>query len=239
MSNFERVIPVLTYQDLQAAHDFLVNAFGFNGGGVHRNAEGEPIHGEVHAGDATIWLHRVTTEHRLDSPLTSDVANSGLFVHVDDVDAQQLQERHGAGQDLARILAKIGNDVARGRFEGQDSRAQLVAQGGDGLLQKAMLVPGSAAKLLQFRGVRFDHALHCFALRADGSDVLLFPRIFAADGLGLGNRLPPLLQHRLAGRLPQRVPQTHGDAPVAHRTARVSLGDGGERLHGFRVPERV
>jgi uncharacterized glyoxalase superfamily protein PhnB len=93
MSDFERVIPVLTYQDIQAAHDFLVNAFGFNGGGVHRNAEGQPIHGEVHAGDATIWLHRVTAEHGLTSPLASDVANSGLFAHVDDVDAHYERAR--------------------------------------------------------------------------------------------------------------------------------------------------
>jgi len=93
MSDFERVIPVLTYQDIQAAHDFLVNAFGFNGGGVHRNAEGQPIHGEVRAGDAPIWLHRVTAEHRLNSPLASDVANSGLFVYVDDVDAHYERAR--------------------------------------------------------------------------------------------------------------------------------------------------
>ena len=39
MSNFERIIPVLTYQDIPAAHDFLVHAFGFNAGGVYRNAE--------------------------------------------------------------------------------------------------------------------------------------------------------------------------------------------------------
>jgi uncharacterized glyoxalase superfamily protein PhnB len=93
MSNFERVIPVLTYQDIAAAHDFLVNAFGFSGGGVHRNAEGEPIHGEVHAGDAAIWLHRVTAEHRLTSPMTSDIANSGLYVQVGDVDAHYERAR--------------------------------------------------------------------------------------------------------------------------------------------------
>jgi uncharacterized glyoxalase superfamily protein PhnB len=87
MSNFERVIPVLTYQDIPAAHDFLVQAFGFNSGGVHRNAEGQPVHGEVRAGESAIWLHRVTAEHQLTSPLVSDTANSGLFVHVDDVDA--------------------------------------------------------------------------------------------------------------------------------------------------------
>jgi uncharacterized glyoxalase superfamily protein PhnB len=87
MPRFERVIPVLTYHDIPAAHDFLVSAFGFDGGGVSRDAEGRPTHGEVRAGDAPIWLHRVTAEHGLDSPRASDVAHSGLVVHVDDVDA--------------------------------------------------------------------------------------------------------------------------------------------------------
>jgi MerR family transcriptional regulator, thiopeptide resistance regulator len=87
MASLERIIPVLTYQDIAAAHDFLVRAFGFNGAGVQRNAEGQAIHGEVRAGHTTIWLHRVMAEHQLDSPQVSDVANSGLFVYVDDVDA--------------------------------------------------------------------------------------------------------------------------------------------------------
>jgi MerR family transcriptional regulator, thiopeptide resistance regulator len=93
MPNFGRVIPVLTYQDIPAAHDFLVRAFGFQSGGVHQNADGQPVHGEVRAGDALIWLHRVTTEHGLRSPLVSDVANSGLVVYVDDVDAHYERAR--------------------------------------------------------------------------------------------------------------------------------------------------
>ena len=93
MANLEQIIPVLTYQDIAAAHDFLVTAFGFSGGGVHRNAEGQAVHGEVRAGNATIWLHRVTAEHQLDSPRATDVANSGLFVYVDDVDAHYEQAR--------------------------------------------------------------------------------------------------------------------------------------------------
>jgi len=91
--NIERIIPVLTYQDIQAAHDFLIRAFGFDGGGVDRNAEGQAVHGEVRAGDAAIWLHRVTAEHRLNSPLASDVANTGLFVYVRDVDAHYERAR--------------------------------------------------------------------------------------------------------------------------------------------------
>jgi len=93
MANLEQIIPVLTYQDIAAAHDFLVMAFGFSGRGVHRNAEGHAVHGEVRAGTATIWLHRVMAEHQLDSPRATDVANSGLFVYVDDVDAHYEQAR--------------------------------------------------------------------------------------------------------------------------------------------------
>jgi MerR family transcriptional regulator, thiopeptide resistance regulator len=93
MPTFERIIPVLTYQDIAAAHDFLVQAFGFVAGGVERTPEGHAVHGEVRAGDATIWLHRVIAEHHLDSPVAADVANSGLFVYVDDVDAHYQRAR--------------------------------------------------------------------------------------------------------------------------------------------------
>lgn len=93
MPTFSGIVPVLTYRDIVAAHDFLVEAFGFEAGGVHRTPEGDVVHGEVRAGAATVWLHRVTAEHHLDSPLGVDVANSGLVVHVDDVDAHCARAR--------------------------------------------------------------------------------------------------------------------------------------------------
>ncbi len=93
MPTFGRIIPLLVYEDIPAAHDFLVNAFGFEPGGVERNAEGQPIHGEVRAGEFTIWLHRVTSEHRLNTPLNADMSNSGLVVYVDDVDAHYQRAR--------------------------------------------------------------------------------------------------------------------------------------------------
>jgi MerR family transcriptional regulator, thiopeptide resistance regulator len=96
MTTFERVIPVLTYQDIAATHDFLVRAFGFASGGLHRTPDGQAVHAEVRAGDAAIWLHQVTTEHQLESPLAGAVAHSALFVHVDDVDAHYERAR-GAG----------------------------------------------------------------------------------------------------------------------------------------------
>ena len=93
MSTFERVIPLLVYRDIQAAHDFLVQAFGFESGGVERGADGEAVHGEVRVGGTAIWLHRVTSEHQLSSPQTVDMAGAGLVVHVSDVDAHFVRAR--------------------------------------------------------------------------------------------------------------------------------------------------
>jgi uncharacterized glyoxalase superfamily protein PhnB len=109
MPTFRRVIPVLTYEDIAAAHDFLVRAFGFEPGGVHRTASGEAIHGEVRVGDAPIWLHRVTEEHHLASPQSIDVANTGLAVQVDDVDAHYARARaEGARIDAAPVDQPYG-----------------------------------------------------------------------------------------------------------------------------------
>ena len=87
MAAIQRLIPLLTYHDIPAAHDFLVRAFGFTPGGIHRTPDGQAVHGEVRAGDATIWLHRATADHHLDSPRATDIARAGLVLQVDDVDA--------------------------------------------------------------------------------------------------------------------------------------------------------
>lgn len=97
--NPNTIIPVLTYRDIEAAHDFLVSAFGFASAGLHRTEDGRVIHGEVRFGGAPVWLHRVTAEHHLDSPQAVDVANAGLVVYVDDVDAHYRRARE-AGADI-------------------------------------------------------------------------------------------------------------------------------------------
>jgi uncharacterized glyoxalase superfamily protein PhnB len=81
------VIPVLVYEDIEAAHDYLVRVFGFTSGGLHRAEDGTVVHGEVRNGDAAIWLHRVTPEHEMVSPRDAAAAHGGLEVIVPDVDA--------------------------------------------------------------------------------------------------------------------------------------------------------
>ena len=86
MTKIERLIPILVYQDIARAHDFLVEAFGFEAGGLHRTPEGTVVHGEVKAGDAVIWLHRVAPEHEMIAPASLPGAPGGVVVFVDDVD---------------------------------------------------------------------------------------------------------------------------------------------------------
>ncbi len=75
MTTYSPIIPVLVYADIQAAHDFLVDAFGFSAGQVDRDANGNVVHGEVHVSGSPIWLHRVTAEHELAA--ARDAAESG------------------------------------------------------------------------------------------------------------------------------------------------------------------
>ncbi len=81
------VIPVLVYEDIEAAHDFLVGTFGFASGGLHRLDDGTVVHAEVRNGDTAIWLHRVTAEHEMASPRDAAASHGGLMAIVPDVDA--------------------------------------------------------------------------------------------------------------------------------------------------------
>jgi len=92
MSEIEEFVPVLVYDDIPAAHDFLVRAFGFEPGGVDFDGAGNAVHAEVRAGGRAIWLHRVTGEHRMGSPATAPSSN-GMVVFVADVDAHFRRAR--------------------------------------------------------------------------------------------------------------------------------------------------
>ena len=95
------VIPILVYEDIEAAHDYLVGTFGLTSGGLHRLDDGTVVHGEVRNGDAPIWLHRVTTESELDSPRNAAMTHGGLSVIVPDVDAHYDRAR-AAGARIDR-----------------------------------------------------------------------------------------------------------------------------------------
>ncbi len=92
------VVPVLVYEDIEAAHDFLVEAFGLTSGGLHRLDDGTVVHAEVRNGDAAIWLHQVTAEHQMASPREVAMAHGGLVVIVPDVDAHFARAKAAGAQ---------------------------------------------------------------------------------------------------------------------------------------------
>lgn len=112
MKTGTRAIPLLVYRDIQAAHDFLVNAFGFESGGVHLGPDGHPVHGEVRVGGTDVWLHRVTPEHKMASPESVDMAVGGMVVHVADVDEHFVRAR-----DAGAVIESEPTDQPYGQRE--------------------------------------------------------------------------------------------------------------------------
>ena len=114
MPRIDGINPLLVYDDLQAAHDFLVEAFGFTSGGVERADDQRVVHAEVRAGDTTVWLHRAAAEHGLEPPRSQASATGGLGVRVDDVDAHYARARaagasiDGEPQDMPYGLREYG-----------------------------------------------------------------------------------------------------------------------------------
>lgn len=118
MPNLQRITALLVYDDIQAGHDLLVTAFGFEAGRLDRDGDGHIIHGEVSApGGEVIWLHRATTEHGLHSPGTESPSSGGLAVLVDDVDSHYERAR-GAGAAVER--PPIDQSYGRREYEARD-----------------------------------------------------------------------------------------------------------------------
>ena len=94
------VIPMLVYEDVEAAQNYLVKVFGFERGALERADGGLAVHAEVHVKDFVIWMHRVLPEHGLASARSLPAVPGGLVVYVDDVDAHyDFARRNGATID--------------------------------------------------------------------------------------------------------------------------------------------
>jgi MerR family transcriptional regulator, thiopeptide resistance regulator len=98
MTEVTSLIPLLVCTDIAATHDYLVDVFGFVAGGVQRDGDGNPVHGEVRGRDGTIWLHAASPAHELASPRGMVEQHGGLVVFVDDVDAHFAKAKQGGAR---------------------------------------------------------------------------------------------------------------------------------------------
>jgi DNA-binding transcriptional MerR regulator/predicted enzyme related to lactoylglutathione lyase len=76
---------LLVYDDIAAAHEYLVRVFGLTPGPLHQADQGRYVHGEVCAGDHVIWLHPSADQYK--SPKNLGAATGMTVINVDDADA--------------------------------------------------------------------------------------------------------------------------------------------------------
>lgn len=88
---------LLVYDDLVAAHEYLVRVYGLDPGPITRNAEQRVIHAEVRAGNQVIWLHPAGPGYQ--SPASLGAVTGMTVVAVDDVDAHHSRALR-AGADI-------------------------------------------------------------------------------------------------------------------------------------------
>jgi uncharacterized glyoxalase superfamily protein PhnB len=127
------VIPLRTYEDVDAAAEWLVRAFGFRAGERHEDESGQVIarHLDAGDGDSTIvlgWVgpgyhsprrHRETCQASREWQETVAIID-GVAVFVDDVDAH-CERARSAG---ARILSEPEDSPFGRRYRAEDAEGQ-------------------------------------------------------------------------------------------------------------------
>lgn len=111
---------LLVYNDLAAAHEYLVRVFGLTAGSVHHDGDGRVVHAEVRAGDQVIWLHPAAEDYR--SPLRVGAVTGMTVVVVDDVDAHH-DRSVAAGAEIVEAPVDQGYGVRE--YGAKDLEGQL------------------------------------------------------------------------------------------------------------------
>lgn len=85
-----RRVALLVYRDIAAGHAYLVDVLRLAPGPISYDGD-RAVHGEVHAGDGVVWLHREAPGHRMVSPLTTATVTASLAILVDDVETHHVR----------------------------------------------------------------------------------------------------------------------------------------------------
>ncbi|MFD4367162.1 MerR family transcriptional regulator [Rhodococcus sp. NPDC058521] len=86
---------LVVYDDLAPAHAYLTETFGLTAGSLTHDADGRVVHGELYAGDQSIWLHPAGNDYS--SPQDLGGVSRMIVIAVDDADAHHAYaEEHGA-----------------------------------------------------------------------------------------------------------------------------------------------
>jgi DNA-binding transcriptional MerR regulator/uncharacterized glyoxalase superfamily protein PhnB len=111
---------LLVYDDIAAAHDYIVSVYGLASAGLEADANGHVFHAEVRAGDQIIMLHPSGGEYR--SPRSLGAVTSMTVVTVDDADAH-----HARSVAAGAVIVSEPVDQAYGvrEYGARDPEGQL------------------------------------------------------------------------------------------------------------------
>ena len=115
-------IAFLSYDDANAAVDWLEQAFDFERSSVHQ-ANGKIAHAELRFGDSMIMLGAAfENDWGMRTPGELGGVNQGVYVIVDDIDAQYERAR-GAKAEIVRPLADT--DYGSREFMARDPEGNI------------------------------------------------------------------------------------------------------------------
>jgi len=115
-------IAFLTYDDAEAAVDWLERAFGFERSSVHQ-ANGKLAHAELRFGDGMIMLGPAgLNDFGLKTPRELGAVNQGVYLIVDDI-AGQYDRARASGAEILRELADT--DYGSREFMARDPEGNI------------------------------------------------------------------------------------------------------------------
>ena len=123
------VVPMIAYEDGNAAMDWLIEAFGFVEADRRISADGRLTHGELEAGGAIVMLAEPTPDYQSpkhhaevceqarkwrETPFVVD----GVHVSVDDIDAHYARAQAAGATILSRLEDNTG--IGQRQYRAED-----------------------------------------------------------------------------------------------------------------------
>ena len=97
--NFPRLSPLLFYNDIPAALDWLAKSFGLERRNAIPGPDGSIMHAEMQLKDAVIMMGPPSEDRSTRSAADLPAVNQSLYLYVDDVDAH-FQQARAAGATI-------------------------------------------------------------------------------------------------------------------------------------------
>jgi MerR family transcriptional regulator, thiopeptide resistance regulator len=112
---------LLIYEDIDAAHDYIVRVFGLTTGHIERDRDGNATYREVRAGDQVIGLHPAALKE-FRSPRSVGAVTGMTVIAVDDADAHYARSVE-AGADI--VCEPVDQPYGIREYGARDPEGQL------------------------------------------------------------------------------------------------------------------